>query len=221
MADILQPFTSSTILSTIGLLTISTLIIKAFSIIRIYTRSSKLSRYAHSSRDGEQPWALVTGASNGISLALVRELAINGFNVILHGRNYEKLSRVSSELQSEFLQRSFNPLVADANAVACVNCLRASRNGEPGGSAVLNFTAIKQMLNGLNLTMLINNAGGNPVGPNLVPLKDKAEDRSIENISLNALFPLHLARTLLPNLIQNAPSLLINIGAMSDQGLPS
>ncbi|KAI8958499.1 NAD(P)-binding protein [Daldinia sp. FL1419] len=220
MADISRNFASSAILSTIGLLTVSNVIFKILSLARTYTYSSKLSRYAHPSRDGEPPWALVTGASDGIGLALAHELAANGFNVVLHGRNREKLSRVESELRDAFPQRSFRILVADAHVVPCVNCLTASENGRQDGSAALDFAAIKQELDGLNLTVVVNNAGGNPIGPIFVPLKDKTEDRTIENVSLNALFPLHLARTLLPNLIQNSPSLLINIGSMSDRGLP-
>ncbi|KAI6085272.1 hypothetical protein F4821DRAFT_261112 [Hypoxylon rubiginosum] len=161
----------------------------------------------------------MTGASDGIGRAFVDQLAAEGFNVVLHGRNYEKLSQVVLELEGLFPQRSFKVVVADANKVACVSCLTHHSEGLDR-AAPLDFAAIKKELDGINLTVLINNAGGNPSPPFFVPLKDKAEVKIIENVSLNALFPLHLTRALLPNLIRDAPSLLINVGSMADEGLP-
>ncbi|KAI2623104.1 NAD(P)-binding protein [Hypoxylon sp. NC1633] len=210
---------TSTLLNIIGLFTTVSVFTKVFSLFRPYLHSSKLSRYAHLSLNGESPWAMVTGASDGIGFALVQELAGHGFNVVLHGRNHEKLSQTVVELQRSFPERSFKVIVADANNVACVNCLKTHRQGS-SNDAPLDFATIKKALDGLHLTVLINNVGGNPVPPLFVPLRDKTEVKLSENVSLNALFPLHLTRTLLPNLLQNAPSLLINVSTMADQGLP-
>jgi short-subunit dehydrogenase len=43
-------------------------------------------------------WAIVTGASSGIGLELATQLAQAGFNLIIHGRNLEKLKQVEMEL---------------------------------------------------------------------------------------------------------------------------
>ncbi|KAK6950731.1 hypothetical protein Daesc_007256 [Daldinia eschscholtzii] len=220
MSGIVQTFISSPLFSVIGVFTAAKILINLTSLIGTYTRSSKLSKFAHSSQHGDSPWALVTGASDGIGRALAEELAANGFNVVIHGRNHEKLSKVSSELQASFPQRSFKILVADANNVPCANCIKASQNDETRKLEGVDFTAIKHELDGLNLTVLINNVGGNPVDPIFMPLKDKGELKTIENISLNALFPIHLIRALLPNLIQNAPSLIINISTMTEDCIP-
>ncbi|KAI1370756.1 NAD(P)-binding protein [Hypoxylon crocopeplum] len=198
---------TSTLLNIIGLFTTVSVFTKVFSLLRSYLHSSKLSRYAHLSLNGESPWAMVTGASDGIGCALVQELAGHGFNVTV------------VELQRSFPERSFKVIVADANNVACVNCLKTHRQGS-SNDAPLDFATIKNALDGLHLTVLMNNVGGNPVPPIFVPLRDKTEVKLSENVSLNALFPLHLTRTLLPNLLQNAPSLLINVSTMADQGLP-
>ncbi|OTA96465.1 hypothetical protein M434DRAFT_8908 [Hypoxylon sp. CO27-5] len=208
------------LLSAVGLFTTIYILVKALFLFRTYTCSSQLLRYAHPSRDGEHPWAMVTGSSDGIGLAFVRELASHGFNVVLHGRNGSKLFKVFLELQNSFPERSFKFVVADANKVACTNCLKTPRSEESDGQGPLDFASIREALDGINLTVLINNVGGNPIPPVFVPLKDRAEDWVTENVSLNALFPLHLTRTLLPNLLQNAPALLINVSTMADQGLP-
>ena len=47
-------------------------------------------------------WALVTGATDGIGFGFGQELCARGFNVILHGRNAEKLDRRRRELQTLF-----------------------------------------------------------------------------------------------------------------------
>ncbi|KAI0383615.1 NAD(P)-binding protein [Hypomontagnella monticulosa] len=151
--------------------------------------------------------------------AFAQELAINGFNVVLHGRNQEKLARVMSELQDLFPQRLFRILIADASTVACANCLAAPAGGNPD-AATVDFEAIKRVLSDINLTVLVNNVGGNPNRPAFLLLQDKEETKVTENVSLNALFPLHLIRALLPELIQNSPALLVTVGTLADQGLP-
>ncbi|KAI1385872.1 NAD(P)-binding protein [Hypoxylon trugodes] len=211
-----RTLTSSAILSAIGLFTVTTAVIKTTSLFGTYIRPSKLKKYAHPSKKGEAPWALVTGASDGIGRAYARELAANGFNVVLHGRNEKKLRKVKSELRAAFPKRSFTILVADATTVACANCFT---DGEVDGDA-LDFSAMKEELDDLNLTVLVNNVGGNPTRPAFIPLKDREEIHITENISLNALFPVHLTRALLPNLIQNSPSLLVNVSTVVEQGLP-
>lgn len=44
------------------------------------------------------PWAVVTGATDGIGKEYARELARLGINIILISRNLEKLTRVAQEI---------------------------------------------------------------------------------------------------------------------------
>jgi short-subunit dehydrogenase len=69
---------------------------------------------------------------------------------------------------------------------------------------------------GIYLTVLVNNAGGGPVDPVCQPIWESAELQTIENVSLNALFPLQLTRVLLPILLRNSPSLIINVSTVVD-----
>ena len=58
-----------------------------------FVRKDSLQRYK-----GRDTWAIVTGGSNGIGLAFAERLATRGFNVLITGRNEEKLKRVCEEL---------------------------------------------------------------------------------------------------------------------------
>lgn len=87
----------SKVLLPIGAVLTFYLLLKFLRFVYLYTRPSSLKRY-HYGHDGSPPWALVTGASDGIGLGFAHELAHRGFNVILHARNATKLEGVNSQL---------------------------------------------------------------------------------------------------------------------------
>ncbi|KAF2967834.1 hypothetical protein GQX73_g5763 [Xylaria multiplex] len=207
------------VLSLVGLSTILFFCVKLFKLIVIYLRPSRLDRFHHVSHEEGPPWALVTGASDGIGRAFTYELAANGFNVVLHGRHHWKLSQVRDDLLDKYPQRTFRILIADASTVACTPCL-GPRREDKEESASLDFATIQRELDDINLTILVNNVGGGPVNPVCLPVWESPESKITGNISLNALFPLHLTRALLPSLIRHSPSLVINISTMVDQGFP-
>jgi 17beta-estradiol 17-dehydrogenase / very-long-chain 3-oxoacyl-CoA reductase len=51
---------------------------------------------------GENSWAMITGATDGIGKGFCEELAREGFNLILVSRTLEKLEKVSKELEDKF-----------------------------------------------------------------------------------------------------------------------
>ncbi|KAM0262596.1 hypothetical protein ACHAQJ_001641 [Trichoderma viride] len=208
---------SSGIFASIGAITVAVLVIKAARAIRVYLLPPNLQRYVHVSADGRPPWALVTGASDGIGRAFAGELALRGFNVVLHGRNQAKLDVVKSQLQNRYPETLFRTLIVDASTVQCLNCLQA---GEKQPQQSLDFNAIRDTLQDLHLTVLVNNAGAGTRNPIYLPLGDSSEQRITENISVNALFPLHLTRVLLPHLAQSSPALIMNISSVADAGFP-
>jgi 17beta-estradiol 17-dehydrogenase / very-long-chain 3-oxoacyl-CoA reductase len=54
---------------------------------------------------GKGSWALVTGASDGIGAEYCRQLASDGFNIILVSRTLSKLEAVNKEV------KEINPMV--------------------------------------------------------------------------------------------------------------
>ena len=137
----------------LGVATASYTSLKFLRFVYLYTRPSSIKRYLY----GNSPWALVTGASDGIGFGIAQELALNGFNVVLHGRNPEKLMRTKIQHQCQFGHVEVRTAVLDA------------------------FTATSQQmdeliasLDGLNLTVLVNNVAG---GAKVQPLEQNTAER--------------------------------------------
>jgi len=161
--------------------------------------SSSIKRYNTLGPKSEQPWALVTGASDGIGKGVALELLVQGFNVIIHGRTQEKLERVRDELLASHPERSVSIFIWDA-----------TRTLAPGGTdlseAVLSVVADKR------LKILVNNVGYTSTYHTFA-LQDPHEIDMVVN--LQVLFMTHLTRALLPILIKSQPALIINVSGLT------
>jgi 17beta-estradiol 17-dehydrogenase / very-long-chain 3-oxoacyl-CoA reductase len=169
------------LLSAIGLATVLLVAYRVVSFLRIYLRSSSLERYLN---DGA--YAVVTGAADGIGKAVAMELASRGFNIVLHGRNKEKLEAVKSLIQRSHTQRDVVTVVHDA-----------------GANSRLDISAIRS----LPISVLVNNVGG--AEPK--PLTQTSEADIDKTITINAGFPTHLTCNLLPHLTR--PALILNVSS--------
>jgi short-subunit dehydrogenase len=179
--------------AVVGASTLSYVSFKALSALRFHLHSSKLQRYHH----GDEPWALVTGASDGIGLAFVNQLAQHGFNVILHGRNETKLKKVLSEVQPKY-KTSFKLLVLDATAPA---------------SPEFDETVLSAV-RGLNLTVVIHNVAGNGEAQVEMPMFEDLSAKQCDGwINVNVRFTTHLTRLLLPLLLKSQPGLMVFVSS--------
>ena len=149
--------------------------------IRVYLRPSSIGKYL---TDGT--YAVVTGATDGIGKAMAMELAGRGFNIVLHGRNSEKLAAVKSQIQAAYAGREVVTIGHDA-----------------GADGRLDISAIKS----LPISVLVNNVGGG--GPK--SLADSSRTDIDRTITLNAIFPTHLTCDLLPQL--SRPALVLNVSS--------
>jgi 17beta-estradiol 17-dehydrogenase / very-long-chain 3-oxoacyl-CoA reductase len=127
-------------LAVVGAATVAYFGYQTLSALSFQLHRSKLQRYHH----GAEPWALVTGASDGIGFAFSNELAKRNFNVVVHGRSVDKLKRVVADLQSKHPQRKFKTLVLEATKPA---------------DATFDKTVL-DAVQGLNLTVVIHNIAG-------------------------------------------------------------
>lgn len=181
-------------LAVVGVCTLGYTGLQTLSNLRFHLHSSKLQRYKH----GSESWALVTGASDGIGLAFVNELANRGFNVILHGRNEEKMKKVLAETQAKHPTTKFKLLVLNSTTPA----------GPEFDQTVLS--AVK----GVHLTVVIHNVAGSGKPTMSMPLFDDFSASDIDGwIDVNVRFQTHMTRLLLPILTQNKPALMIYISS--------
>lgn len=118
---------------------------------------------------------LVTGATDGIGLETVRQLAPLGHRLLLHGRNPEKLERVTKELSTVTESGQIESYVADLSSMADVETL-----------------ASEVMENLTQLDVLINNAG--VYSTNQPITADGLDVRFV----VNTIAPYQLTRRLLP-----------------------
>ena len=91
---------------------------------------------------GPQSYAVITGATDGIGKSLAKDLYRKGFNVIVHGRNEQKLTATVAEIKALREDGTVEYFVADAT------------------SPHVDFTEIAGRFDDLNITVFINNVGG-------------------------------------------------------------
>ncbi|KAJ5493596.1 Short-chain dehydrogenase/reductase SDR [Penicillium fimorum] len=197
-------------LAYLGLFTLGRTV---FSLTRQATNfllpSTLLKRY----NPTQSNWALVTGATDGIGFGFAQELCARGFNVIIHGRNSEKLERRRRELNALFPAVCVGVLVRDAeNVTADIDDVDAEvrdiirSNGTVGSEA------------DSKLTVLINNVGGETKLSAL--LKEFTFEDMQATILRNATFACQITRVLAKQLEENAPGLVMNVSSITGFGLP-
>jgi len=96
-----------------------------------------------SSRYGKGSWVVITGANEGIGKSYAFELARQGFNIVLVGRNEEKLKKAEQELHNTHPRVQTRIVVADF-----------SKCYEEGWAE-----KIFEQVQHLDVSILINNAG--------------------------------------------------------------
>ena len=121
-------------------------------------------------------WAVITGASDGIGKEYAFQLAKKGFNIVLVSRTQSKLETVASEIQSKYKKET--KIVA----------FDASTN------APENYQLLEDSLQGLPVSILINNVGASHSIP--VSFLDTTEEEMNQIITLNNIVTLKVPRLL-------------------------
>ncbi|VVA13255.1 PREDICTED: very-long-chain 3-oxoacyl-CoA [Prunus dulcis] len=138
-------------------------------------------------------WALITGSTDGIGKALAFEMASKGLNLVLVGRNPSKLEATSTELHEKCGgQIQIKNIVIDL----------AKFSGEEIGNA------IEEGIKGLDVGILINNAGVD------LELMESTMKVNIEGATW-------VTKAVLPIMLKKKKGAIVNIGSASSEILPS
>ena len=135
--------------------------------------------------------ALVTGASRGLGAAIASELAGRGYAVVIAARSEAELQRSAAELRVRHGARvDWLP----------VDLARPDTLGDFADTLVRRFGPVD---------VLINNAG---IGA-YKPLVEWTPREIIDNVNVNLLAPMLLARALLPGLIALRKGMIVNVAS--------
>jgi short-subunit dehydrogenase len=141
--------------------------------------------------------ALVTGASSGIGAAMARDLAGRGHGVVLVARSADRLQELADELSATGVRAEV--LAADLTD-------RAARAALPGRVAEL----------GLEVSILVNNAGLSTTGPVL----DADVDAELRMVEVDVAAVVDLTTRFLPSLVEHRGGLLNVASSAAFQPLP-
>ena len=144
-------------------------------------------------------WALVTGASAGIGMALAKELAAGGTNLVLTARRKDRLDELAAALHADHKVKT-EVFVADlADPLA--------------PEKIFAFTKEK----GIEVDLLINNAGFGRYGE--FPSVEKP--LLLDMVQVNCLAVVHLTRLYLPEMVaRRRGDVLILASTASFQAVP-
>lgn len=197
-------------LACIGTLTLARLLFSTSRVVyRLFLRRSSLPRYIKPDANGGSSWALITGASDGIGLALAYELCARGANVIIHGRNADKLAKVRAELLAAYPERKIETVVADAG------------QADTQGAVAKVVKTIQNLPDGGRLRILINNVGGSKYWAGRSgPIFHRFSDLQLADVdalvNVNVRFGTVLTAAVWPILTaDDTPSLIINFSSMA------
>jgi len=147
-----------------------------------------------SSKYGSGSYALITGASDGIGKAFADQLASQGFNLVLIGRNEKKLEYISQKIKAEF-GVDVDIIVQDLQDAA-----------DPA-----TYQSIYQRVENYDLSILVNNVGA-------YTKKDITELNHQEinhMVFLNTLSMVHLSNELFEKLsTRHTKSAIINVSSI-------
>jgi hypothetical protein len=144
-------------------------------------------------------WALVTGASAGIGVALARELAGGGTNLVLTARRKERLEKLAQELSAAHKVR--------------VELVAADLAQTAAPREIFAFTQAKQ----IPVDLLINNAGFGAYGA----FATVETQKLLDMVQVNCSAVVHLTRLYLPEMLQRRRGdVLIVASTASFQAVP-
>jgi len=149
-------------------------------------------------RDFQGRWALVTGASAGIGVALARELARHGTKLILTARRRDRLDALAAELRAK--GNEVRTVAADLNDPSAPQQIFDATEGA-----------------GMAVDILIDNAGLGQFGE----FCTSPVEQELSQVRVNCEAVVHVARLFVPRMVERRRGwVLITASTASFQPLP-
>lgn len=136
-------------------------------------------------------YALITGASKGIGKAIAKELALQGFDILLIARSESLLKENTEEIKKKFK----------------VQCdYMAADLSNPASVQQIIYWCIQ---NNYPVSVLVNNAGFGICGP----FEESADPEQLNMMQVNMLTPVLLCKVFIPLLRKQPKAYILNVGS--------
>ncbi|KAI0666631.1 3-ketoacyl-CoA reductase [Trametes maxima] len=155
---------------------------------------------------GKGAWAVVTGASEGIGREFALQLAQKGFNVLVSARNASALATLVSEIES----KSSGEKKVQAKAVT----MDFSKLDDAA-----QWNKLESELSGLDIGVLVNNAGKSYRYPEDYHATDSKDMEDIININVTSV--VRITKIILPGMVERKRGLIVNMGSFSGVSVAS
>ncbi|KJY00232.1 3-ketoacyl-CoA reductase like protein [Zymoseptoria brevis] len=140
-----------------------------------------------------ETWAVVTGASDGIGKEYAQQLAGKGYNILLVSRTKSKLDTLASEISAKYKVET-RVLAMDFAA-----------------DKDTDYASLKELVNGLDVSILINNVGQSHNIP--VPFNETPEKELRDIITINCMGTLRVTQLVTPGMIKRKRGLILTMAS--------
>ncbi|KAK9117410.1 hypothetical protein Sjap_016357 [Stephania japonica] len=149
-------------------------------------------------------WALITAPTDGIGRAFAFQLARRGLNLVLLGRNPEKLQHVSNAILTELPNTKIKTVQVDFSNVTKYCDIQG---------------VIERAIEGLDVGVLINNVG--VTYPSAKFFHEVEEQVLMDLIRVNVEGTSVVTRAVLPGMVERRRGAIVNIGSGAGLVAPS
>lgn len=147
-------------------------------------------------------WALVTGPTDGIGKGFAFQLARKGLNLVLVGRNPDKLKEVSDAIQAKYGKTQIKNVVVDFS-----------------GDLNEGIKRIEEAIEGIDVGVLINNVG---VSYPYARFFHEVDEVLLMNlIKVNVEGTTKVTKAVLPGMLKRKKGAIVNIGSGAAIVIPS
>ncbi|XP_028796468.1 very-long-chain 3-oxoacyl-CoA reductase 1 [Neltuma alba] len=147
-------------------------------------------------------WAVVTGPTDGIGKGYAFQLARAGLNLVLVGRNPDKLKDVSDSILAKYAKTQIKTVVVDFS-----------------GDLSEGMVKIREAIEGLDVGVLINNVG---ISYPYARYFHEVDEELLKNlIKVNVEGTTKVTHTVLPGMLKRKKGAIVNIGSGAAIVIPS